>query len=61
MRIFSAFVSSSPRGTTKNQTMESYLLNLAQDSGVILAGFATVWLIGYLVTDALLNKDEDNQ
>ena len=44
-----------------HKTMESYLLNLAQDSGVILAGFATVWLIGYLVTDALLNKDEDNQ
>jgi hypothetical protein len=41
--------------------MESYLLNLSQDSGVILAGFATIWLIGYLVTDALLNKDEDNQ
>ena len=61
MRIFSAFVSSSPRGTTQNQTMESYLLNLSQDSGVILAGFATIWLIGYLVTDALLNKDEDNQ
>ena len=44
-----------------NKNMESYLLNLAQDTGVLLAGFATIWLIGYLVTDALLNKDEDNQ
>lgn len=44
-----------------HKTMESYLLNLAQDSGVLLAGFATIWLIGYLVTDALINKDEDNQ
>ena len=40
--------------------MESYLLNLAQDFGAIIAGLATIWLIGYLVTDALIN-DEDNQ
>lgn len=41
--------------------MESYLLNLAQDTGVLIAGFATLWLIGYFVTDALINDEDNNE
>lgn len=38
--------------------MESYIFQLAQDCGALLAGAAILWFVGYLITDAIINKDQ---
>ena len=41
--------------------MEAILFNLSRDLAAMFGGLATLWIIGVLVTDALLKSETQQQ